>query len=43
MVTTVLDLLAIVCLSVLAWFIWEPLPLGVIAAAALLASRKASK
>lgn len=41
--TTALDLLGVAALAALAWFVWEPLPLGVVGVACLLASRKASR
>lgn len=41
--TTALDVLAVACLGVLAWFVWPPLPLGVVGVAALLASRQMSR
>lgn len=37
-VTTVLDLIGIVCLAVFAWFVWPPAALLPVAAGALLAS-----
>lgn len=37
-VTTVLDLIGIVCLSAFAWFVWPPAVLLPVAAGALLAS-----
>jgi hypothetical protein len=38
MLGTLLDLLGVVCLASLAWFVWEPLPLGVVGVAALVMS-----
>lgn len=43
MLTTALDLLGMVALAVFAWFVWEPLPLAVCGAGALLASWRMSK
>lgn len=40
MFTTLLDLLAVICLAVFAWFIWPPLPLLVVGVAALAISRQ---
>lgn len=40
MLTTALDLLAVASLAAFAWFVWEPLPLVVIGAAAIAASWK---
>lgn len=42
MLTTVLDLIAIVCLAVFAWFVWPPLPLLVVGLACLAVSRRRS-
>ena len=42
MLSTLLDLLAVSCLVVFAWFVWPPLPLAVVGLAALAASRKAA-
>lgn len=42
MLTTALDLLGVVALAVFAWFVWEPLPLAVCGAGALLASWRMS-
>jgi hypothetical protein len=42
MVTTVLDILGVTCLAALAFFVWPPLTLGVVGAAALLASWRLS-
>jgi hypothetical protein len=39
--TTLLDLLAVACLAVFAWFVWEP-PLAVVGLAALYVSRRRS-
>ena len=36
--TTVLDILSVVCLAAFAWFVWPPLVLLVVAAAALFSS-----
>lgn len=41
--TTFLDLLGVTCLAALAFFIWPPAALGVIGAAALLMSWRASR
>lgn len=38
MLTTFLDLLGVVCLAVLAFFVWPPAALGVVGAAALASS-----
>lgn len=43
MLSTTLDLLAVVCLAVFAWFVWPPLPLAVVGLFALAASRKAAR
>ena len=41
--TTALDLLAVSCLAVFAWFVWPPAPLLVVGIASLLVSRKAAR
>lgn len=41
--TTVLDILGVVCIAAFAWFVWPPLVLLVVAAAALTASWNATK
>lgn len=41
--TTVLDILGIVCVAAFAYFIWPPAALGVVGVAALLASWRASR
>lgn len=41
--TTALDLLGVACLAAFAFFVWPPACLGVIGAAALLISWRASK
>lgn len=38
MVTTVLDLLGVVCLAVFAWFVWPPAVLAVVGVALLAVS-----
>lgn len=40
MLTTLLDLLGVACLSIMAWFVWEPLPLVVVGLGSLVASRR---
>ncbi|NUO35877.1 MAG: hypothetical protein HOQ45_02455 [Nocardioidaceae bacterium] len=40
MITTLLDLVAVACVGVFTWLIWEPLPLLVVALACLLASQR---
>lgn len=40
---TLLDLLGVACLAVLAWFVWPPLPLGVVGVALLLVSWQRSR
>lgn len=37
-VTTILDLIGIICLAVFAWFVWPPAALIPVAVASLLAS-----
>lgn len=41
--STALDLLAVVCLAVFAWFVWAPLPLLVVGVVALLVSFRHSR
>ena len=41
--TTVLDILGVVCIAVFAWFVWPPLVLLVVAAGALVASWSATR
>jgi hypothetical protein len=41
--TTFLDLLGVVCLAALAFFIWPPASLGVVGVAALFMSWRASR
>lgn len=36
--TTVLDLVAVICLALFAWFVWHPLPLAVVGVACLAVS-----
>jgi len=43
MLTTALDLLGVALLMAFAWFVWEPLPILVLAVALLLASRARSR
>lgn len=43
MLTTLLDLVAIACLAVFAWFVWAPLPLLVVGLACLAISRRGSR
>lgn len=42
-VTTVLDLIGVVCLAVFAWFVWPPAALLPVAAGALFASWSAQR
>lgn len=42
MLTTLLDLLGVLCLAAFAWFVWPPLALLVVASAALVVSRRLS-
>jgi len=42
-VTTVLDLIGIICLAVFAWFVWPPAALLPVAAGALFASWSAQR
>lgn len=42
-VTTILDLFAVACLAVFAFYVWPPAALLVVGAAALIVSRGASR
>lgn len=43
MFSTLLDLVAVVCLAAFAWFVWEPAPLLVVGLAALAASYQSTR
>lgn len=43
MLTTLLDVLGVVCIAAFAFFVWPPAALGVVGAAALLMSWRASR
>lgn len=43
MLTTALDLLGVAAICAFAWFVWQPLPLLVLGAACVAASRQMSR